>query len=116
MWGDSTPTGANKDGGFVYSEANQASVLTRYLALMFVNGIENVDSEDVYLVDMEGNVSSPQVYNTSVMVTAVEEPQYLVEFKQSRNKNGFEYVLVTKGKIVRGKYRYHGMSENELNV
>jgi len=34
------PTGANKDGGFVYSEENQASVLTRYLALMFVNGIE----------------------------------------------------------------------------
>ena len=24
----------------MYSEANQASVLTRYLALMFVNGIE----------------------------------------------------------------------------
>jgi hypothetical protein len=36
------PTGANKDDGFVYSEANQASVLTRYLALMFVNGIEKV--------------------------------------------------------------------------
>jgi hypothetical protein len=34
------PTGANKDGGFVYSETNQASVLTRYLALMFANGIE----------------------------------------------------------------------------
>jgi exo-beta-1,3-glucanase (GH17 family) len=34
------PTGTNKDGSFVYSEANQASVLTRYLALMFVNGIE----------------------------------------------------------------------------
>ena len=34
------PTGTNKDGGFVYSEDNQASVLTRYLALMFVNGIE----------------------------------------------------------------------------
>jgi hypothetical protein len=34
------PTGANKDGRFVYSEENQASVLTRYLALMFVNGIE----------------------------------------------------------------------------
>jgi len=34
------PTGGNKDGGFVYSETNQASVLTRYLALMFVNGIE----------------------------------------------------------------------------
>jgi hypothetical protein len=34
------PTGGNKDGGFVYSEENQASVLTRYLALMFVNGIE----------------------------------------------------------------------------
>lgn len=34
------PTGGNKDGGFVYREANQASVLTRYLALMFVSGIE----------------------------------------------------------------------------
>ena len=33
-------TGGNKDGGFVYREENQASVLTRYLALMFVNGIE----------------------------------------------------------------------------
>jgi ABC-type nitrate/sulfonate/bicarbonate transport system substrate-binding protein len=185
-------TGANKDSGFVYSEDNQASVLTRYLALMFVNGIEkamifnlkdetvdenapdansfglydvacedstecitakksviaietmvnlldglvpleakqrdvgkgslfeivfvgprdrskrvtvfwytemdgtgqkdsvdysddemaavlSVDSEDVYLVDMGGNITSPQVYNTSVMVTAGEEPQYLVE-------------------------------------
>jgi len=186
------PTGGNKDGGFVYSEENQASVLTRYLALMFVNGIEkavifnlkdetvnenvldansfglydvacedgtesiaakksvtaietmidvldglvpleakrqsvgkgtlfeivfedpedrskkvtvfwytemdgtgqkdsvdysddemavvlSVDSEDVYLVDMVGKITSPQVYNTSVMVTAGEEPQYLVE-------------------------------------
>jgi exo-beta-1,3-glucanase (GH17 family) len=34
------PTGRNKDGEFVYSEENQASVLTRYLALMLVNGIE----------------------------------------------------------------------------
>ncbi len=34
------PRGINKDGGFVYREANQASVLTRYLALMFVSGIE----------------------------------------------------------------------------
>jgi len=185
-------TGANKDGGFVYSEANQASVLKRYLALMLVNGIEravifnlkdetvdenakdansfglfdvscedgtetitakksvkaietmvdvldglvpleakqqsvgkgtlfeivfvgsgdrskkvtvfwytemdgtgqknsvdysddemavvlSVDSEDVYLVDMVGKIFSPLVYNTSVMVTAMEEPQYLVE-------------------------------------
>ncbi|RCV63823.1 hypothetical protein C5S53_11790 [Methanophagales archaeon] len=82
------PTGGNKD--FLYSEENQAGVLTWYLALMFVNG--------------------------SVMVTAVEEPQYLVEFKQSRNKKGFEYVVVTKGQIVREKYRYHRMSENDLNV
>jgi hypothetical protein len=186
------PTGANKDGGFVYSEENQTSVLTRYLALMFVNSIEkalifnlkdetvdenaldansfglydvacedgtetiaakksvkaietmidlldglvpvgvkqqsvgkgtlfeivfedpedkskkvtvfwntemdgtgqkdsvdysddemavvlSVDSEDVYLVDMVDKITSPQVYNTSVMVMAVEEPQYLVE-------------------------------------
>jgi hypothetical protein len=185
-------TGANKDSGFVYSEDNQASLLTRYLALMFVNGIEkalifnlkdetvaenapdansfglydvscedgtesiaakksvkaietmvdvldglvpleakrrdvgkgtlfeivfenpedrskkvtvfwytemdgtdikdsvdysdeetsvvlHVDSEDVYLVDMDGKITSPQMYNTSVMVTAGEEPQYLVE-------------------------------------
>jgi hypothetical protein len=185
-------TGANKDSGFVYSEENQASILTRYLALMFVNGIEravifnlkdetvaenapdansfglydvacedgtetitakksvkaietmlnvldglvpleakqqsvgkgtlfeivfedpeakskkvtafwytemdgtgikdsvdysddetsavlHVDSEDVYLVDMEGRISTPDVYGTSVMVTAGEEPQYLVE-------------------------------------
>ena len=184
-------TGTNKDGGFVYSEDNLASVLTRYLALMFVNGIEkvmifdlkdetvdvkaldansfglydvacedgtesiapkksviaietmlnvldglvpleakrqsvgkgtlfeivfvdpenrskkvtvfwytkmdgtdqkdwvdysddemavvlSVDSEDVYLVDMAGKISSPQVYNTSVMVTASDEPQYLL--------------------------------------
>ena len=187
------PTGKNKDGGFVYREDNQATVLTRYLALMFAaNGIEkalifnlkdetvdenakdansfgvydvacedsmesiaakksvtaiemmidvlvglvpleakrrdvgkgivfeivfgdsvdqskkvtvfwytemdgtgqkdsvdysdeemavvlSVDSKDVYLVDMEGTVSSPQVYNGSVMVTAGEKPQYLVE-------------------------------------
>jgi len=33
-------TGGNKDSGFVYREENQASVLTRYLALMFVNDIE----------------------------------------------------------------------------
>lgn len=33
-------TGVNIDGKFVYSEDNQASILTRYLALMFVNGIE----------------------------------------------------------------------------
>jgi len=37
------------------------------------------DSEDVYLVDMGGGITSPQVYNTSVMATACEEPQYLVE-------------------------------------
>jgi hypothetical protein len=186
------PTGANKDGGFVYSEANQASVLTRYLALMFVNGIEravifnlkdetvaenapdansfglydvscedstetitakksvkaietmlnlldglvpleakqqrvgkgtlfeivfedsvdrsnrvtvfwyteidgtgqkgsvdysddetsvvlHVDSEDVYLVNMDGEISTPEVYDTSVMVRIGEKPQYLVE-------------------------------------
>ena len=39
----------------------------------------SVDSEDVYLVDMVEKITSPQVYNTSVMVTAREEPQYLVE-------------------------------------
>jgi formylglycine-generating enzyme required for sulfatase activity/predicted MPP superfamily phosphohydrolase len=39
----------------------------------------SVDSEDVYLEDMVGKITSPQVYNTSVMVTAGEEPQYLVE-------------------------------------
>ncbi len=39
----------------------------------------SVDSEDVYLVDMVGKITSPQVYNTSVMVRAAEEPQYLVE-------------------------------------
>jgi len=38
-----------------------------------------VDSEEVYLVDMGGEITSPQVYNTSVMVKAREEPQYLVE-------------------------------------
>jgi len=188
------PTGGNKDGGFVYSKDNPASVLTRYLALIFVNGIEkamifnlkdetvgenakdansfglydvacknstetiapkksvqaletmidvlnglvpletkrrdvgkgtlfeigfggsvdqskkvtvfwytemdgtgqkdavdysdeemavvlSVDSEDVYLVDMEGRVSTPEMYDSSVMVTAREEPQYLVEIK-----------------------------------
>jgi len=185
------PTGVNKDGGFVCSKDNQASILTGYLALMFVNGVEravifnlkdetvaenaldansfglydvacedgtetiaakksvkaieimveldrlvpleakrrnvgkgalfeivfvdpedkskkvtvfwytemigtgkkdlvnysdeetsvvlSVDSEDVYLMDMVGKITSPQVYNTSVMVTAGEEPQYLVE-------------------------------------
>jgi hypothetical protein len=41
----------------------------------------SVDAKDVYLVDMVGKISSPQVYNTSVTVTAREEPQYLVEFK-----------------------------------
>jgi hypothetical protein len=39
----------------------------------------HVDSEDVYLVDMDGKIPSPQMYNTSVMVTVGEEPQYLVE-------------------------------------
>ena len=39
----------------------------------------SVDSEDVYLVDMVEKITSPQVYNTSVMVTAREEPQYLVK-------------------------------------
>ncbi len=39
----------------------------------------SVDSEDVCLVDMDGKITSPQEYNTSVMVTAGEEPQYLVE-------------------------------------
>ena len=39
----------------------------------------SVDSEDVLLVDMGGKITSPQVYNTSVMVTAGEKPQYLVE-------------------------------------
>jgi hypothetical protein len=39
----------------------------------------SVDSEDVYLIDMVGKITSPQVYNTSVMVRAGEEPQYLVE-------------------------------------
>ncbi len=38
----------------------------------------SVDSEDVYPVDMAGKISSPQVYNTSVMVTANDEPQYLL--------------------------------------
>jgi predicted MPP superfamily phosphohydrolase len=38
----------------------------------------SVNSEDVLLVDMEGEVSSPLIYNGSVMVTAGEEPQYLV--------------------------------------
>ena len=28
--------------------------------------------------------------------------------------HGFEYVVVSKGKIVREKYRYHWMSENDL--
>ncbi len=41
--------------------------------------VMSVDSEDVYLVDMVGKITLPQVYNTSVMVTAREEPQYLVE-------------------------------------
>lgn len=39
----------------------------------------SVNSEDVYLVDMEGKISYPLVYNGSVMVMAREEPQYLVE-------------------------------------
>jgi hypothetical protein len=39
----------------------------------------SVDSKDVYLVDIGGRTTSPLVYNTSVMVTAGEEPQYLVE-------------------------------------
>ena len=47
----------------------------------------SVDSEDVCLVDMAAEITSLQVYNCSVVVTAVEELQYLVEFKQSQNKN-----------------------------
>ena len=207
MWDDSTSTGANKDGKFVYSHENKASVLTRYLTLMFVNDIEeavifnlkdetvdenvldansfglndlscedgtetiaakksvnaietvidvldvlvpleanqqsvgkrtlfkivfvnpedrnkrvrvfwyteldgtgqkdsvdhsddemvvvlSVDSEDVYPVDMGGGITSLQVYNTSVVVTAREEPQYLVENAQQTPKDeiriGFE--------------------------
>ncbi len=40
--------------------------------------ILSVDSEDVYPVDMAGKISSPQVYNTSVVVTASDESQYLL--------------------------------------
>ena len=47
----------------------------------------SVDSGDVCLVGMGGEITSPQVYNTSVVVTAREELQYHVEFKQSQNKN-----------------------------
>jgi formylglycine-generating enzyme required for sulfatase activity/DNA-binding beta-propeller fold protein YncE len=219
------PTGANKDGGFVHSEENQASVLTRYLALMFVNGIEravifnlkdetvdenapdansfglydvacedgtetitakksvkaietmvdvldglvpleakrqsvgkgtlfeivfedpadqskkvtvfwytemdgtgqkdsvdysddemavvlSVDSKDVYLVDMVGKITSPQVYNTSVMVMAGEEPQYLVESIMPlsepaiattfTNTIGMEFVPIAAGEFDMG--------------
>ena len=39
----------------------------------------HVDSEDVYLVNMEGEISTPEVYDTSVMVRIEEKPQYLVE-------------------------------------
>jgi hypothetical protein len=35
------------------------------------------DSEDVYPVDMAGKITSPQEYNTSVVVTASDEPQYV---------------------------------------
>jgi len=33
----------------------------------------SVDSEDVYLVDIVGEITSLQAYNTSVVVIAVEE-------------------------------------------
>ena len=39
----------------------------------------SVDSKDVYLIDRECKISSHPVYNCSVMVTACEEPEYLVE-------------------------------------
>jgi formylglycine-generating enzyme required for sulfatase activity len=218
-------TGANKDSGFVYSEANQASVLTRHLALMFVNGIEkalifnlkdetvdenaldansfglydvacedgtesivakksvkvietmvdvldglvpleakqqsvgkgtlfeivfedsedkskkvtvfwytemdgmgikdsvdysdeetsavlHVDSEEVHLVDMEGRISTPEVYDTSVMMRIDEEPQYLLESiiplsepaiaMTCTNTIGMEFVLIPAGKFEMG--------------
>jgi formylglycine-generating enzyme required for sulfatase activity len=43
------------------------------------SAVLHVDSEDVYLVDMEGKLSTPEVYDTSVMVKIEEKPQYLVE-------------------------------------
>jgi len=39
----------------------------------------SADSDEVYQVDMGEKITSPQVHNTSVMVTAGEEPQYRVE-------------------------------------
>jgi hypothetical protein len=41
--------------------------------------VRSVDTGDVYLVDIVGEITSLQVYNTSVVVRAGEEPQYLVE-------------------------------------
>ena len=39
----------------------------------------SVDSEHAYLVDMDGKITLPLVYNTSMMLKAGEEPPYLVE-------------------------------------
>jgi len=47
----------------------------------------SVDSGDVCLVDMAGEITSLQVYNTSVIVTAGEEPRYLVEGNQQIHKD-----------------------------
>ena len=39
----------------------------------------SVDSEHAYLVDMDGKITLPLVYTTSMMLKAGEEPPYLVE-------------------------------------
>jgi hypothetical protein len=53
-----------------------------------------VDSEDVYLVDMEGRISTPEVYDSSVMVKIEEKPQYLVESIMSLTEP-FTFVQIT---------------------
>jgi hypothetical protein len=69
----------------------------------------HVDSEDVRLVDMEGKLSTPDVYDTSVMVRIEEKLQYLVESIMPitepftfTNTIGMEFVLIPAGEFEMG--------------
>ncbi|NOR76994.1 MAG: hypothetical protein GQ523_00860 [Methanophagales archaeon] len=55
------PTGGNKDGGFVCSEDNQASILTLYLALMFVNDIEKALIFNLKIYDKEKSIKIKRI-------------------------------------------------------
>ncbi len=65
------PTGGNKDGGFVYGDDNQASVLTRYLALMFVNGLERVEIFNLKEETVDENAPDANIFFGFMMCPAM---------------------------------------------